>query len=48
LVGPAGFLGRHVLDELILQGYQVKLGVRKDTRKDKLNYLNNIRSEYPD
>ena len=47
LVGSTGFLGRHVLEELLTKDFDIRLGIRPNTRKDKLAYINNIKALNP-
>ena len=47
LVGSTGFLGRHVLEELLTKDFDIWLGIRLNTRKDKLAYINNIKTLNP-
>jgi dihydroflavonol-4-reductase len=39
LTGASGFIAKHILRELLAQGYQVRASIRSDKRKEELQGL---------
>lgn len=47
MAGPSGFLGRHILKELLEKDYIIRVGVWKEIGKEKLNFINKVIIDNP-